>query len=105
MRDAEDQDHAVFVDGVVHDSIVADVESVEGIADSLDRLDRRDSLDRLAADPARLGGVAAQLPERFLDPRAEFGRQLVERSDGRRRQLDAVRGQMSSFSVVVRPSA
>lgn len=99
MHDAEDQDHAVFVDGVVHDAIVADAESVEGIADSLDRL------DRLAADPARLGGVASQLLERFLDPRANLGRQLVERSDGRRRQLDAIRGQTSSFSVVVRPSA
>ena len=99
MHDAEDQDHAVLVDDVVHDSIVADAESVEGIADSLDRL------DRLTADPARLGGVASQRPERFLDPRAEFGRQLVERSDGRRRQFHAVRDQMSPSSVVVRPSA
>lgn len=99
MRDAEHEDHAVFVDGVVHDTIVADAESVEGIAHSVDRLDRR------AADSTRLGGVTSQLLERFLDPRAELRRQLLERSDGRRCQLDAVRGQTSSFGVVVRPSA
>lgn len=99
MHYAEHQDHAVFVDGVVHDTIVADAESVEGIAHPVDRL------DRLAANSTRLGGVTSQLLERFLDPRAELRRQLLERSDGRRRQLDAVRGQTSSFRVVVRPSA
>jgi hypothetical protein len=99
MHDAQHQDHAVFVDRVVHDAIVADAEPMEGIARSLDRL------DRLAASPTRLGGVTSELLERFLDPRPQLRRQLLERPDGRRRQLDAVRGQTSSFRVVVQPSA
>lgn len=99
MHDAQHQDHAVLVDRVAHDAIVADAESLEGIARSPDRL------DRLAADSTRLGGVTSQLLERFLDPRSQLGEQLPERLEGRRRQLDAVRGQTSSFRVVVRPSA
>jgi hypothetical protein len=76
MHDAEHQDYAVFVDGVVHDTIAADAESVEGIAHSLDRL------DRLAANSTRLRGVTSQLLERFLDSRAELRRKVLERSDG-----------------------
>ena len=97
MNDAEDKDHPVFVDGVVHHPVVADAESVERVAHAVERL------DGLAADSTRLAGVSSQHLKRLLRSQTDLGRQLLEGSGGRRPELDAICGQTSSLRLIVRP--
>ena len=99
MHDAEHQDHALFVDSVVHHAIVADTESVERVAHPLDRL------DGLAADATHPGCVARQLLKCSLYCVADVRWELLECPDCRWRELNGVRGQTSSFRLVVRPLA
>jgi hypothetical protein len=69
VDDAEHEDDAVFVDEVVHDSVVADAEPVEGVCLSAD------GLHLLAADAAGSGG--GELFEAGADALAHRGRQLL----------------------------
>jgi hypothetical protein len=66
MHDAEDQDHHIFVDDVVHDPVVPDPKSVERVADTAD------GLDGLAADASLMRSVACQPLERVPNSRPDF---------------------------------
>jgi hypothetical protein len=99
MHDAEDQDHRIFVDDGVHDPVVPDPKSVERVADTAD------GLDGLAADASLVAGVARQPLERVPNPCPDLVRQLLESSDRRWCQLDAIGVQTRSVKVVVRPLA
>ena len=99
MHDAEDQDHRIFVDDVVHDPIVPDPKSVERVADTTD------GLDGLAAEASLVRGVTRQSLKRVPNPCPDLVRQLLESSDRRWRQLDAVGDQPKAFRLVVRPFA
>lgn len=97
VDDAEDQDHAILLQDVVHHSVVADAEAVERVPDSLDRP------DTLACDTSGRGGIDRELVERSHDPSALAGGQLPEGANRRRRQLDLERPQSRSRRFVVRP--
>lgn len=68
VDDPEDEHHAVCVDHVEHDAIVADAQPVEGVASAADRL------DRLPANPSRCRGIRRQPLERASDTAACVGR-------------------------------
>jgi hypothetical protein len=99
VHDAEDQDHLIFVDDVVHDPVVPDPKSVERVADTAD------GLDGLAADASLVRSVTRQPLERVPNPCPDLVRQFPESSDRRWRQLDAVGDQPKPFRLVVRPLA
>lgn len=99
MDDPEDQNDPNFVECVEHDTIVTDAESMKRVTRPVNRL------DRLAADPAWLRHVAGEPFESVTDPLSDIRRETLERLDGRRRQLDAVRCQVRFSRLVVRPSA
>ena len=99
MHDAEDQDHRIFVDDVVHDPVVPDPKSVERVADTAD------GLDGLAADASLVRSVTRQPLERVPNPCPDLVRQFPESSDRRWRQLDAVGDQPKPCRLVVRPLA
>ena len=96
MNDAENQDHAILLDHVIHDAVFAHPEAVERIARPLDRL------NGLPADPPLPHRLDRQLLQRTADPFPESSRELLESADRRRRELDLVRRQSSSFRLVVR---
>ena len=99
MHDADDEDHSVLLNHVVHHPVVADPQAVERVLRSLDRL------DGLAADSSGGGNIGSQLVERPRDPFFEIGRWLLDSSDRRGRQLNVVRPQRTSLRFVVRPLA
>lgn len=67
MGDAEDEEYAVFADGVVHDAVVADAKAVEGVLLPADRL------HFLAGDATGSGCRAGELFESGANALA-FGR-------------------------------
>lgn len=99
MHDSENEDDVVLLDDVVHHAIIAYAKSVERIADPAD------GFDGLAADASLACSVTRQFLERVPDPCPDFDRQLVEGSGRRWRQFDAVRRQLKSARLVVRPLA
>ena len=99
VHDAEDQDHPVLVDDVVHHAVIAHAEPEELVAHAVDRL------DGLAADPVRLRRVRREPLQRLSDALLKVGRQLLVGPNGRRGQRDAVGAQWRSSKLVVRPFA
>jgi hypothetical protein len=99
VHDAEHQDHPVFVDGVVHQPIIADTKTTEDVPHATD------GLYRFTANATLAGDVAGQLLERSTRSVSNLGRQLLECSGCRWCQLDAIRVQASSDRLVVRPLA
>ncbi len=98
MHDAEDQNDAVFVDHVVHDPVVTNLEAMERIRDTLDRF-------HLLATDTPAGRRLLRKPfERLAKPGAEVIGQLPEGPGSRRRQLDLIGRQRRSFSRVERPA-
>ena len=97
MDDAEDEDHAIFVDDVVHDPVITHAQPVERIAGGLDRL------DSFAADATWLRGLHRELLESPSDPFLEVGGQLLEGPNRAGGKLDVERGQASSLSLFDRP--
>lgn len=99
MNDAEHEDDAVPVEKVVHDPVVADPQPVEGIVHAANRL------YGLPFDASDLRRVTRKLLERPSDPSANLGVELPERLLRRGAELDAIRVQVRSDRVTVRPSA
>jgi len=99
VDDAENEQNPIFLDHVVHDSVVADAEPMEGVGDATDRL------DGLAPDSPRSGGVIRELLECGLNPCPRLWRELLQRTLDGGGELDLVRFQSRSFRLVVRPLA
>lgn len=99
MDDPEHKNHTILLDHVVHHAVIADSEPMEGISRPLD------GLDRLSTNPTLPCGFRRELLEGVGDALPDVCRELLEGSDGRGRQLDAVGFQASSVRLVVRPRA
>jgi hypothetical protein len=98
VDDAEHEEDAVLADGVVHEAVVADAESVEGVRLSADRL------HLLAADAAGFGCGGGELFEVGADALAYGGWQFLVGAFGGRREAYLVGvAQPRSRSGVVRP--
>jgi hypothetical protein len=95
VDDAEDQHDPVLVDNVVHDPVVADPQTMERVLGSLD------GLDGLAPDALGFRRIRRELAQGLSDALPDLGRQLLERPDGCRRQLDEVGAQERSSRLVV----
>ena len=87
MHDAQDQDHPVIRDHVVHDPVVADAQAVEWITRT------PDGLDGLATDPAGLRDAERQLLELLPDPRSLVRCQFRVCPDRAGRQPDLIHAQ------------
>src|SRR5436309_10640674 len=98
MDDREDENDAIFVDHVVHDSVVTNPEAVERIRDT------PDGLHLLATDTLAGRRLLREPFERLAKPGAHVLGQLPEDPRSRRRQLDLIWGQRRSRSRVVRPA-
>lgn len=96
MHDPEDENDAIFVDHVVHDSVVTDPEAVERIRDT------SDGLHLLAADTLASRRLFREPFERLAKLEEGIGGQLPEGPGSRRRQLDLIGCQRRSRSRVVR---
>ena len=99
VDDAENQDHAVGVDEVVHHPVVADTQSVEGV------LGATDGLDRLARHTSGAGDVMRESFEGSPDAIPVSVAELPELSRRRTRKPDLVGAQSRSSSLSVRPLA
>lgn len=99
MDDPEDEQHAILLDDVVHDPVVADPEPMKGVRNAPDRL------HGLASDPSGLRRIGCELLESPADPGSHLWGQLLERPNGRGGQLDFVGLQPRSSRLVVRPFA
>ena len=97
MEDAEDEDHAIFSDDVVHDPVIAHSDPVERIARALD------GLGGLAAGATRLRRVRRESLESLVDPFLEVRGQLLEGPSGAWRKIDVEGDQSRSLSLVDRP--
>jgi hypothetical protein len=98
VDDAEHEEDAVLVDGVVHDAVVADAEQVEGVCLSAD------AFHPLAADAAGSGCGGGELFEAGADALARRGWQLLVGAFGGRREVYLVGlAQSMSLSGLARP--
>ena len=98
MDDAENEQDAVVGDEVVHDSVVADAEAVEGVGLAADRL------HLFAVDAAGSGLGLGELFEAGAEPFPQRGRQLLEVALSGGREPDFVGpAQAMSRSDFVRP--
>lgn len=97
MDDAEDQDDSIGFEHVVHDAVVTHAQAVEGVGGAVQRLHRL-ALD--SADPSR---VPRKLLERANESRTNLWRELLERVRRGGAELDAIRVQVSSDRLTVRP--
>ena len=98
MHDPEDENDAIFVDHVVHDSVVTNPEAVERIRDT------PDGLHLLAPDTLAGRRLLREPFERFAQPGADIIGQLPEGLCGRWCKLDLISRQRRSRSRVVRPA-
>ena len=99
MDDPEDEHDPILGQDVVHDSVVADAESMKRVVGTVDRL------DRLALEASATGNVPGQGLERFPQPSPNLGRELLVGPGRRRPKRDSKRGQVSSDRSTVLPSA
>jgi len=99
MDDPEDEHDPILGQDVVHDSVVADAESMKRVIGTVDRL------DRLALQASATGDVPGQGLERFPQPSPNLGRELLVGPGRRGPKRDSKRGQASSDRSTVLPSA
>jgi phage FluMu protein gp41 len=98
MHDPEDENDAIFVDHVIHDSVLTNPEAVERIRDT------PDGLHLLATDTLAGRRLLREPLERLAKPGAHIIGQLPEGPGSRRCQLDLIGRQRRSRSRVVRPA-
>lgn len=99
MDDPEDEQDLIGIEHVVHHAVVADSQPVEGVAGAMHGLH---DLPLDSADPC---SVLRQFLERARQTSAGLGSELPERLRCGGAELDAVRVQVSSERLTVRPSA
>lgn len=99
MDDPEDEQDLIGIEHVVHHAVVADPQPVEGAAGAMHRLH---GLPLDSADPC---SVLRQFLERARQTSGNLGSELPERLRGAGAKLDAVRVQVSSERLTVRPLA
>jgi hypothetical protein len=99
IDDAEDRDHTVGLDEVVHHAVIADPQSVEGVRGPTDGLDRRAGYASGTCDIARESseGVADALPACVIE--------LLGSPRGRTGEPDLAGAQPRSSSLTVCPFA
>ena len=99
MGDPEDEQDLIGTEHVVHHAVVADPQPVEGVAGAMHRF------HGLPLDPADLRRVPCQFLERARQTSANLGSELPERLRCGGAELDAIRVQVSSDMLTVRPWA
>jgi hypothetical protein len=99
IDDAEDQDHALAVDDVIHHAVVADTQTMERV------LGPTDGLDRLAWYASGSTDVVRESSEGVPDAISVCVIELLVLPRGRTGEPDLVGAQSRSSRLTVRPLA